>query len=49
MAAFGDLCRAFLAQEYADSPVLASHLGVDGYDDRLDDLSEDVRRRSQPP
>lgn len=34
------LARAFLAEEYADSPVLASHLGVDGHAERLDDLSE---------
>lgn len=50
MPAFAELARAFLAEEYADSPVLATQLGVTGYDDRLDDLSEaafaDRRRRS---
>ncbi len=49
MPAFAELARAFLAEEYADSPVLASHLGIEGADDRLDDLSEaailDRRRR----
>jgi uncharacterized protein (DUF885 family) len=49
-AAFAELARTFLAEEYADSPVLASHLGVDGFDDRLDDLTEAAfaarRRRS---
>ncbi|MBI4010916.1 MAG: DUF885 domain-containing protein [Candidatus Rokubacteria bacterium] len=50
MPSFAELAAAFLAEEYADSPVRASHLGVDGYDDRLDDLSEAAfaarRRRS---
>jgi uncharacterized protein (DUF885 family) len=45
-----DLARAFLDETFQDSPVLASQLGVDGFDDRLDDLSEaafeDRRRRS---
>ncbi len=40
MSSFAELARAFLAEEYADSPVKASHLGLEGYDDRLDDLSE---------
>jgi uncharacterized protein (DUF885 family) len=40
MPAFAELGRAFLAEEHADSPVMASHLGVEGYDDRLDDLGE---------
>src|SRR5579864_1941038 len=50
MSEFGALARAFLAETFQDSPVLASALGVEGYDDRLDDLSEaffaDRRRRS---
>ena len=33
------LVDAFLASEYAHSPVLASALGLTAYDDRLDDLS----------
>jgi uncharacterized protein (DUF885 family) len=37
---FPALVTAFLDEEYADSPVLASHLGLPGYDHRLDDLSE---------
>jgi uncharacterized protein (DUF885 family) len=50
MSQFGQLARTFLDETYADSPVFASQLGLDGYDDRLDDLSEaafaDRRRRS---
>jgi len=48
MSPFGELAQAFLEETFQDSPVLASHLGVDGFDDRLDDLSEsafDERRR----
>jgi uncharacterized protein (DUF885 family) len=45
-----DLARAFLDETLQDSPVFATQLGVDGFDDRLDDLSEaafeDRRRRS---
>src|ERR1700682_3221053 len=33
------LGQAFLDETFQDSPVLASRLGVDGFDDRLDDLS----------
>src|SRR5919201_4990357 len=50
MSEFGRLAGAFLDETYADAPVFASQLGLDGYDDRLDDLSEaafaDRRRRS---
>jgi uncharacterized protein (DUF885 family) len=50
MSEFGDLAQAFLDETFQDSPVLASQLGVDGFDDRLDDLSEsafaDRSRRS---
>jgi uncharacterized protein (DUF885 family) len=47
VTAFADLAASFLAEEHAESPVTATHLGVDGYDDRLDDLSESAfaRRR----
>jgi hypothetical protein len=37
MSSFAELSRDFLAEPFADSPVLASGLGVDGYDDQLDD------------
>src|SRR2546421_10134711 len=40
MSEFADLARAFFDETLQDSPVLASQLGVDGFDDRLDDLSE---------
>ena len=50
MSEFGALARAFLDETFQDSPVTASQLGVEGYDDRLDDLSEaafaDRQRRS---
>ncbi|MBV9581445.1 MAG: DUF885 domain-containing protein [Chloroflexi bacterium] len=50
MSEFGALARSFLDETFLDSPVLATQLGVDGYDDRLDDLSEaafdDRARRS---
>jgi uncharacterized protein (DUF885 family) len=36
---FAALADAFLAEEWADSPVRASALGVEGHDDRLDDYS----------
>ena len=51
MSQFGALARAFLDETFQDSPVMASQLGVAGYDDRLDDLSEsailDRQRRSE--
>jgi uncharacterized protein (DUF885 family) len=50
MSECATLARAFFDESLQDSPVLASQLGVDGYDDRMDDLSEaafeDRRRRS---
>ncbi|MCA1645579.1 MAG: DUF885 domain-containing protein [Chloroflexi bacterium] len=50
MSECADLARAFFDQTLQDSPVLASQLGIDGFDDRLDDGSEaafeDRRRRS---
>lgn len=42
---FADLSTAFLREEHEESPVHASMLGVDGYDDRLDDLSEGAFER----
>jgi uncharacterized protein (DUF885 family) len=48
MSAFADLAQAFFDETLQDSPVLASQLGIDGFDDRLDDLSESAfanRRR----
>src|ERR1700730_10011120 len=50
MSQCAELARVFLDETFQDSPVLASQLGVDGFDDRLDDLSEAAfehrRRRS---
>jgi uncharacterized protein (DUF885 family) len=50
MSECAELARRFFEETLQDSPVLASQLGIDGYDDRLDDLSEaafeDRRRRS---
>jgi uncharacterized protein (DUF885 family) len=40
MPEFAQLTRAFLVETAAESPVLATHLGIDGFDDQLDDLSE---------
>jgi len=40
MSGSADLLRAFLDESFEESPVMASQLGVDGFDDRLDDLSE---------
>ena len=48
MSEFAQLAGAFLDETFEDSPVLASGLGVEGFDDRLDDLSEtafEERRR----
>jgi uncharacterized protein (DUF885 family) len=39
-ASFAALASAWLREECADSPVLATQLGVEGHDDHLDDLSE---------
>src|ERR687886_27047 len=50
MSQFAELARTFFDETLTDSPVLASQLGIDGFDDRLDDLSEhafaDRQRRS---
>jgi uncharacterized protein (DUF885 family) len=40
MPSFTELVDSFLAEEFEDSPVRASSLGLTEYDDRLDDLSE---------
>ena len=45
MPEFSELARAFLEEEYAESPVGASHLGLTQYDDQLDDLSEAAHAR----
>jgi len=49
MPGCAELANAFLRETFEDSPVSATYLGVDGFDDRLDDLSEtaieDRRRR----
>ena len=45
MPSFPDLAQSFLREEYADSPVFASHLGLTEYDDQLDDLSEAAIQR----
>src|SRR5262249_23623760 len=37
---FADLAMTFLKEEYADSPVGASSLGLTEYDEKLDDLSK---------
>ncbi|HEY8656878.1 MAG TPA: DUF885 domain-containing protein [Candidatus Limnocylindria bacterium] len=42
---FSQLADRFLKEELADSPVLASSLGIDGFDDQLDDLSAEAFRR----
>jgi uncharacterized protein (DUF885 family) len=49
MSECADLARSFLDDLLATSPVTATHLGIDGYDDQLDDLSEaafETRRRT---
>jgi uncharacterized protein (DUF885 family) len=50
MSECADLARGFFDESLRDSPVFASQLGIDGFDDQLDDLSEaafeDRRRRS---
>jgi uncharacterized protein (DUF885 family) len=45
---FAQLARAFLDEEYAQSPTFASSLGLTEYDDQLEDLSESAFiKRSQ--
>jgi uncharacterized protein (DUF885 family) len=45
MPSFADLSDTFLKEEFAESPVLASSLGLVAYDEQLDDLSADAFRR----
>ena len=45
MSSFTDLTETFLKEEFAESPVQASSLGLTEYDERLDDLSADAFRR----
>ena len=47
MADFEQLIDHFLCEEYEESPVNASGLGLIEYDDRLDDLSADSFERRQ--
>ena len=47
MSSFTDLADTFLKEEFAESPVLASSLGLTEYDERLDDLSADAHRRHE--
>jgi uncharacterized protein (DUF885 family) len=48
MSRCSELARAFLDEFFAESPVMATQLGVDGFDDQLDDLSEAaIERRAQ--
>jgi len=44
-SSFAELADRFIKEELADSPVLASSLGIDGFDDQLDDLSAEAFRR----
>ncbi|HEV2009635.1 MAG TPA: DUF885 family protein, partial [Candidatus Limnocylindria bacterium] len=47
MPSFSDLTETFLNEEFAESPVLASSLGLTDYDEKLDDLSADAFRRHE--
>ena len=47
MSSFSDLAETFLKEEFAESPVLASSLGLTEYDEKLDDLSADAFRRHE--
>ncbi|HEX9496004.1 MAG TPA: DUF885 domain-containing protein [Candidatus Limnocylindria bacterium] len=47
MSSFTDLAETFLQEEFAESPVLASSLGLTEYDEQLDDLSADTFRRHE--
>ena len=42
MSSFTDLVETFLREEFAESPVQASALGLTAYDEKLDDLSADA-------
>jgi uncharacterized protein (DUF885 family) len=45
MSSFTDLTETFLQEEFAESPVMASSLGLTAYDEKLDDLSADAFER----
>jgi uncharacterized protein (DUF885 family) len=45
MSSFTDLVETFLQEEFAESPVMASSLGLTAYDEKLDDLSADAFKR----
>jgi len=45
MSSFTDLTETFLKEEFAESPVQASSLGLVAFDEQLDDLSADAFRR----
>src|SRR5260221_7316188 len=47
MSSFADLADTFLKEEFAESPVQASSLGLTAYDEKLDDLSADAFRRHE--
>src|SRR5438067_11726189 len=47
MSSFTELVETFVAEEFAESPVLASSLGLTAYDEKLDDLSADAFRRHE--
>src|SRR5438552_3455144 len=47
MSSFSDLAETFLKEEFAESPVMASSLGLTAYDEKLDDLSADTFRRHE--
>ncbi len=45
MSRFGALANEFLRAYYADQPVTATALGIDGHDDKLDDLRREAFER----
>jgi len=47
MSSFAGLVDTFLKEEFAESPVQASSLGLTAYDEKLDDLSADAFRRHE--
>jgi uncharacterized protein (DUF885 family) len=47
MSSFTDLAETFLKEEFAESPVLGSSLGLVAYDEKLDDLSADAFKRHE--
>src|SRR5579859_1654413 len=47
MSSFANLTETFLEEEFAESPVQASSLGLTAYDERLDDLSADAFARHE--